>query len=292
MSGYADLHLHTDASDGTRGLDEQLARAKAHALACVAITDHDVIRAELTQRVTSMGGLEVITGVEIKATFGKVAGEILGYFVDPTSDRLRFLLDGLKASRVERMHKMVELCREHTKASITFEDVRAVGPGNIGRPHLARVMIDRGLVDTFSEAFAEWLGKGRRCYWPIDKPDYRDVLNAVHEAGGATALAHPCLMKIDGWDRFLGELAVAGLDAIEVFYPYRAANGIGRGLTLAPSLMRTMTEKRGFLLTGGSDDHGPDSTKDSIGTIRVPYERVEALKERLASLEKPSSPTA
>ena len=278
MTGYADLHLHTVASDGTRTVGELLTCAKQHALRAIAVTDHDVISEELTGRVAERGGVELITGVEIKATFDGIAGEILGYFVDPTAPGLGKLLDDLKQSRVGRMRRMVDLCCEHTDAEITFDEVRAVAAGNLGRPHLARVLMDKGVASSFQEAFGEWIGKGRACYWPIDKPDYREVLRTVHEAGGVGSLAHPCLMKIDGWDRFLGQLAAAGLDAIEVFYPYVASNGIGRGLSIDPRLMRTMAEKRGFLLTGGSDDHGPGSTKESLGAIRLPYERVEALK--------------
>jgi len=283
MIGYADLHLHTVASDGTQTLSTLIARAKARGLSCIAITDHDVITEELSGRIEVRDGVEVITGVEIKATFGDVAGEILGYFVDPDTPRLRSMLDALKRSRVGRMRRMVDLCKEHADVEITFDEVRAVAAGNLGRPHLARILMDKGVIGSFEEAFGEWIGKGCPCYWPIDKPDYRDVLVAVHDAGGVASLAHPCLMKVDDWPGFLDELRAAGLDAIEAIYPYRAANGIGRGMSIDPRLMRTMAEQRGFLLTGGSDDHGSDSPKESLGTIRLPYERVEALKRALPS---------
>ncbi|MFC2077520.1 PHP domain-containing protein [Candidatus Bipolaricaulota bacterium] len=281
MIGYADLHLHTVASDGTQTLSTLIARAKAHGLSCIAITDHDVISSELVNRVGVYGGVEVITGVEVKATFGDIAGEILGYFVDPDSPGLRSMLDALKRSRVGRMRRMVDLCREHAGVEITFDEVRAIAAGNLGRPHLARILMDKGVIGSFEEAFGVWLGKGRPCYWPIDKPDYREVLDAVHDAGGVASLAHPCLMKIEDWPGFLDEPRVAGLDAIEAIYPYRASSGIGRGMSIDPRLMRTMAEQRGFLLTGGSDDHGANSPKESLGTIRLDYERVEALKAAL-----------
>ena len=281
MIGYADLHLHTVASDGTQTLPRLIARAKACGLSCIAITDHDVIADELTGRVDVRDGVEVITGVEIKATFGDVAGEILGYFVDPDAPRLRSMLDALKQSRVERMRRMVDLCKEHAGVEITFDEVRAIAAGNLGRPHLARILIDKGVIGSFEEAFGEWIGKGRRCYWPIEKPNYRDVLAAVHDAGGVASLAHPCLMKVEEWAGFLDELRVAGLDAIEAIYAYREPNSAGRGMSIDPRLMRTMSEQRGFLLTGGSDDHGSKSPKESLGTIRLPYARVEALRQAL-----------
>jgi predicted metal-dependent phosphoesterase TrpH len=289
MTGYADLHLHTIASDGTRTASALVTSAKAHGLSCIAITDHDVISDELTSRVAVRHGVEVITGVEVKTTFGRVAGEILGYFVDPTAPGLRTLLDGLSGSRVERMRTMVDLCREHLDVEITFNDVRALAAGNLGRPHLARILIDRGVVGSFEEAFREWIGKGRPCYCPIDKPDYHEVLRVLHEAGGVASLAHPCLMKVEKWGEFLGDVGAAGLDAVEAFYPYAPSNGIGRGQSIEPTLFRSMAEKRGFLLTGGSDDHGPGSTKESIGTIRLPYERVEALKVVAQSWESTAS---
>jgi len=285
MAGYADLHLHTIASDGTRTIDEVVRAAKACALQAIAITDHDVVADELTSRVTERHGVEVITGVEIKAMFGvgdgAVAGEILAYFIDPAAGKLKEMLDALETSRISRMKQMVDLCREHAGADITFEEVRAVAQGNIRRPHLARVLIDKGVVGSFEEAFGELLVKGKPCYSAIDKPFYVDVIEAVHDAGGVTSLAHPCLMKVPDWDPFLDDVKKAGLDGLEVFYPYRAANGEARGLSIDPSLLKANAKKRGFLLTGGSDDHGRDSTKESLGSIRVDYEHVEALKTSL-----------
>jgi len=281
MNGYADLHLHTIASDGTQTIDELARRARECALRTIAITDHDVISDELTGRISERNGVEIITGVEVKATFESVAGEILGYFVDPGAPKLRELLDRLKTSRIDRMRWMVDLCREEIGVSISFDDVREVAAGNLGRPHLARILIDRGVVGTFSDAFSEWLGKGRPCYWPIDKPPYPDVLEAIHDAGGVASLAHPCLMEVEDWPGLLDELSRAGLDAIEVFYPYIASDDASRGRSIEPRVMKNGAELRGFLLTGGSDDHGRDSTKESLGEIRVPYERVEALRAAL-----------
>jgi predicted metal-dependent phosphoesterase TrpH len=256
-------------------VDEQARRAKAAALSCIAITDHDVVSDDITERVATMHGIEVIAGVEIKADFDGVTGEVLGYFFDPKHEELRSFLVGMETARVERMNEMIRRCRETLKIEIDLADVRAVADGNLGRPHLARVLMEKGVVADFSEAFGKLLKRGAPCYAPIEKDDFRDVVALVRRAGGVTSIAHPCLMKVDDWDAFLDEAAAAGVDALETFYPYDAAN---RGLTIEPRILRTMAEKRGFLLSGGSDDHGPDSTKESIGQIRVPYERVDALR--------------
>lgn len=276
--GYADLHLHTISSDGTVTVDEQARRAKATALSCIAITDHDVISDDVTARVATIAGVEVIAGVEIKADFDGVTGELLGYFVDPQFEELRSFLARMETARVARMKEMIRRCREELKIEIGLEDVRAVAAGNLGRPHLARVLVNKGVVPDLSEAFNRLLKRGAPCYAPIEKDGFREVAEIVHRAGGVVSVAHPCLMRIDDWDGFLDELLAAGVDGLETVYPYDPSS---RNLAIAPRVLQTMAEKHGFLMTGGSDDHGPDSTKESIGTIRLPYECVEALKAAL-----------
>ena len=278
---YADLHLHTVASDGTQTVDTLIRRAKAMALHCIAVTDHDIISPDLTTRVTSVHSMEVITGVEVKAMFGDIAGELLGYFVDPNHSGLQELLGPLATSRDERMMNMVALCREHLGIDITYEEVLAEsGGGNVGRPHLARVLIEKGAVATFQEAFATLLGGDCPCYDAIKKPDFRDAVRILKEAGGAVSVAHPCLMEIPDWDVFLGELKDAGVDGMESVYPY---DPLARNLSIEPWLLAEKAERRGFLVTGGSDDHGPGG-KESLGSVRLPYERVEILKERAGGL--------
>jgi len=110
--GYADLHLHTTASDGTQGILQLVKRAAAYGLSAIAITDHDTISQELTERVIKINGLEVITGVEIKVDFNGIRGELLGYFVDPACPSLHEIFLFMKRSREERMAKMVKRCAD------------------------------------------------------------------------------------------------------------------------------------------------------------------------------------
>ena len=282
--GTADLHLHTIASDGTVTVDEQVLRAKAAALSCIAITDHDAISDGITERVATIGGVEVIAGVEIKADFDGVTGEILGYFVDPRHEGLHAFLSRMETARVDRMEEMIRRCRDELKIPIGLEDVREIAKGNVGRPHLARVLVNMGVVPDLSEAFNRLLKRGAPCYAPIEKDDFREIVEIVHRAGGVASLAHPCLMRIDDWDAFLDELLAAGVDALETFYPYDPSS---RSMTIEPRVLQTMAGKLGFLMTGGSDDHGPNSTKESIGTIRLPYEHVEALKAASSEQKRP-----
>ncbi len=275
-AGFADLHLHTVASDGTQTLAEMAARARACGLAAIAITDHDTISSELTGRVATMGGVEVITGVELKADFDGVSGELLGYFVDPSSSRLRDLLAWMDEARRLRMEHMVGKCRE-AGFEIDMADVRRHAAGNFGRPHLARALAESGAVRQSDEAFERLIGRGRPCYVSLEKPALRDAVDALHSAGAAVSVAHPCLMRVGDWDTFLDLLVGAGVDGMETVYPYRTSPTTE--LTISPELLRAKADQRNLLTTGGSDDHGIDSTKATLGQIRLPYEHIVALKK-------------
>jgi len=279
-SGYADLHLHTTASDGTQEIPELVKRAAACGLSAIAITDHDTVSPALTQRVTRIGRLEVITGVEIKVDFDGISGELLGYFIEPNAPALKDLFSFMGKARAMRMEKMVIRCRDYLQLDISLAEVRALAQGSIGRPHLAKILIEKGAVETMSDAFTQLIGDGQPCYIPLERPGFRAAAHAVHAAGGATSLPHPCFMDVLDWDAFLTTIHAEGVDGLEVFYPYR--NGM-EGLSIAPALLQSLAKRHKFLLTGGSDDHGPSSVKETLGSIRVAYEHVEALK-RLCGL--------
>ncbi len=276
--GFADLHLHTVASDGTQTLAEMAARAKASGLSAIAITDHDTISSDLAERVAYVNGVEVIAGVELKADFDGVSGELLGHFVDPQASKLRELLAWMEEARVRRMNLMVEQCRASGLA-IEFADVRRHAAGNLGRPHLARALMHSGAVATSDEAFEKLIGRGKPCYVPLEKTGFREAVKILHEAGGVTSLAHPCLMHVGDWDAFLDLLAAESVDGLETLYPYRSSPTTA--LSISPELLRAKAGRRGLLTTGGSDDHGLGSNKVTLGQVRLPYDHVAALKRRV-----------
>lgn len=272
----ADLHLHTTASDGTQSIFELVERAVTCGLSAIAITDHDTISSDLVERVTEIRGIEVITGVEIKVDYTGVSGELLGYFVEPQAPSLRTLFSFMHRAREERMQRMIERCVEHLKIDITFEEVHALAKGSVGRPHLARILVAKGLAPSLGSAFRQYIKAGKPCYVPLVRPDYRDATHAIHAAGGVAVIPHPCLMPIEDWGAFLEKTRSEGIDGIEVFYPYDRTTG---DLSIGPEKLRAMSEKYGFLLTGGSDDHGPNSVKETLGVIKLPYHYVAALKQ-------------
>ncbi|MCD6135967.1 PHP domain-containing protein [Candidatus Bipolaricaulota bacterium] len=277
---YADLHLHTTASDGTQDIPTLVSRAVGVGLSAIAITDHDTISPDLSQRVTRISDIEVITGVELKVDYDGIPGELLGYFIDPLSEPMKKLFDFMRTARQERMEEMVRRCRERARVDVSIDEVRALAAGSIGRPHLAKVLVDKGAVRTMREAFDELIGSGGTCYVRLERPRFRDAADAIHAAGGVTSVPHPCFIDVSDWDAFSDKLLAAGIDGIESFYPY--AEGDNR-LHITPERVRQIAMEKGFLLTGGSDDHGPNSVKERLGAIHLPYRYVEALKKRCQS---------
>ncbi len=273
---YADLHLHTTASDGTQTISQLVSRATAVGLSIIAVTDHDTIAPEIKTRRHVRNGVEVITGVEIKVDFDGIYGELLGYFIDPQAEALIELFSRMKKARVARMEEMVLRCRDYTGADISLEEVRKLAAGSIGRPHLAQILVRKKVVATKREAFDTLIGNGKPCYIPIPRPGFREAAYAIHRAGGVTSIPHPCLLDVPEWEPFLAQVKEEGVDGIEAFYPYEDVN---RELSIAPNEILTLAEKHGFLLTGGSDDHGPGSVKEELGKVRIPCKYVNRLKE-------------
>lgn len=268
---WADLHLHTRWSDGTLDLGAMVKRAKGIGLSAIAITDHDTIGPDLLSPETPLDGVEVICGVEVKAEVMGEKGEILGYFLSPGHPALRELFAWMAEARRRRMEEMVRRCQEVLGSPIDLAEVTAGAAGSVGRPHLAAVLVQRGLALDYEDAFRRFLTEGTPCYVPLPRPTSRHVIAAIRAAGGVASLAHPCFLALGNWKEALTGLAGEGLAAVEVYYPYESSR---QTLRADPGQVEAMAAKLGLVPTGGSDDHGPGSVKDSIGSVRIPYSPV------------------
>lgn len=282
MTGrVADLHMHTTASDGTDSLEKRVYDARDRDLTAIAVTDHDTISEELSERSTEMEGVEVITGAEIKASLNGRKVEILGYFLDPSDEELVDLLDDIKERRVERMEGMVEKLNDLVEPEITLDNVLSRTDSTVGRPHLAEEMVYQGVVDEFQDAFKEYLGEDGLAYVESDLVDVAEVIEAVHANGGVASLAHPGLSLDDeSAEDDVAYLVDAGLDAIETYYDY---GDIDEKPWISFGNERTweLVEQHDLLTTGGSDCHGSQAgEKYRIGTVVVPYGDVDLLRER------------
>ncbi|MDY6764386.1 MAG: PHP domain-containing protein [Halobacteria archaeon] len=277
--GIADLHMHTTASDGMSTVRERIEQAKEHDLDAIAITDHDSISTDLEDRVKPVDGIELITGVEARAEIDGTKIEILGYYVDPSNRRLRDTLEEIRGLRHKRNRELTERLNRVTGLDVSYDELRSEKPGVIGRPHFAEILVERGFVDSISQAFDEYLGRDRPAYVETEKLSYDEVLSVILGAEGVPSLAHPGRIRSDRVEEIVETLVGSGLEGIEVWYPYDESS-IGMRSDVGVEEANEIAEKHGLVKTGGSDCHGPGSGHFRIGSVRVPEEELEELRRR------------
>lgn len=278
--GYADLHLHTNRSDGYYSPRELIEKVLPLGLKAIAIVDHDEISAiDEAMHYCDANGLEILPGVELSVSYRGMDLHVLGYCFDHKHPRLVEYLCRFKEERRKRAELMVQKLKK-LGMPISLESVLdKAGEGSIGRPHIANVLIDEGYVSSFQEAFNKFLGNGRPAYFDKLKIEVAEALQLVKEAGGICSIAHPGLELSDS---HLLELIKSGADAIEVFHPQHNDEKTQQ--------LRDLAENNGVLITGGSDFHGGSKGDDALGKYKVPYANVEKMKERIAQFTKTHLP--
>jgi predicted metal-dependent phosphoesterase TrpH len=275
-----DLHLHTTASDGTMSPAELVRYAQEKGLKVIAITDHDTIEglSEGIQEGNKVG-LEVIPGVELSADAPTGTMHLLGYYIDPDSSELADKLRVLQQARMERNLKMVEKLRA-LGISLELSEVKAAPEhGQIGRPHFAYTMVQKGYAQNIQDAFDRYLGKGRPAYVEKFRFSPAEAMDFIRKAGGITVLAHPFTLKQaepQDFEALIRELKEKGLDGIEVYYPEHS-DGQKR-------LYRDVAQKYGLVISAGSDFHGLTKDEADLGegyaAGELTYDLVEAMKAR------------
>lgn len=267
----ADLHLHTNFSDGTFTPEELVLHAQKAGLACIAVTDHDSVEAcERVAASCAKVNMEFIPGTELTAEHDETELHVLGYFLDTHNEKLLAEIAKFQAVRQNRIHDMVARINE-LGVPLQVESVFAMANcKSPGRPHVARALVKAGLVKNLDEAFERFLKKGRPAWVPKSKVSALEAIQLVHQAGGLAVMAHPGLNRTDD---VIPALVTAGLDGIECFHTKHSTAMSERYLEIA--------DKYRLLITGGSDCHGFSKGKPLIGTIRLPYELVGKMKERV-----------
>ncbi len=246
-----DLHIHTHYSDGENSPQEIVQLALRKNLIAIAITDHDIVAGVAVAQETAVDTpLEVISGVELSVNWKGRAAHLLGYCFDCTDKELLAGLDWIQEGRVLRNRQIIERLAE-LGCPITMEELQQTSAtGLIGRPHFARLLIQKGVVRSMEEAFRSYLGAGARAYVPRRSMDLDAASAMLHKAGGVAVVAHPFTLGYSEkeFDAEVAEMAAAGLDGLEVFYPKHTKNFTRR--------LRAVAEKHNLLETGGSDYHG------------------------------------
>ena len=269
-----DLHLHTRFSDGSYSPAELIHAAQGAGLAAIAVTDHDTLLGIADCLAAGQrAGFEVVAGVEMTCRIDTIELHLLGYFFGETwkSESLHAICHHATKIRDQRIDDFIARLNA-LGIALTRADVGAPGvnPGSLGRPHVAAALVHKGVVKNLDEAFERFLKRGRPAYVERYRMTIAEAIGHIKRAGGLAVLAHPGLNRIDAR---IPELVDQGLDGLEVWHSKHSPTHSAKYLDMAAKL--------GLVATGGSDCHGPARGPAVIGSIKVPYAQLEALRDRL-----------
>lgn len=272
MTRYADLHTHTYHSDGTRSPREVIDVARSRGLSIVAISDHDNVAAFFEVKgYAGDCGMTLIPAVELSCTYRGVDVHVLAYAFDPFDARIDERLREFREVRLRRGVAMVEKLRT-LGYQISLERVEQLaGGGAMGRPHVARALVEAGHVATVSQAFDTLIGTGKPAYVPKARFEIPEAIEMIRSAGGVTSVAHPTVYP--NHEQIVIEALDAGVDGVEVFHPNVSDADRERYTSIA--------RFRSKLVTGGSDDHGANKEVETLGTVRVPETLLGPILERI-----------
>jgi hypothetical protein len=270
-----DLHSHTDESDGTFSPAQLVQEARRVGVGVLAITDHDTLAGyDQALALAAPAGVELICGIELSTELNGHSVHLLGYFMHGGElTEFRTWVLTMQASRRERNLRLAARLQE-LGLDITLEEATARGRGMTGRPHFARIMVEKGYVKNIQQAFDDYLGEGAKGYVERYEPTLAQGVERIRTAGGIASLAHPVRLKED-LASILPGLRDAGLNAIEAYHSDHSPELTELYLSLAHS--------HDLLITGGSDFHGAVKPGIELGTgrsgnLRIPNEIVDCLK--------------
>ena len=248
-----DLHIHSSFSDGAFTPSELVALAVNQDVRVIAIADHDsVAGVEEAAVAGAAAAVVVIPAVELSVQFKEWQDvHLLGYGIDSCDKRFLQSLDGFRRHREGRNDEILERVNDclhaEGRSALDRENVLAFARGSIGRPHIARALLERRYVDSMEDAFQRYLVPCNvpKSYWPME-----EAIAAIHSIGGVAVLAHPTSISKDPGTlgSVITDLHVSGLDGIEVY------NNMGWPLEI--EFLRRTAVSHGLLLTAGSDFHG------------------------------------
>ncbi|MQC19018.1 MAG: PHP domain-containing protein [Chloroflexi bacterium] len=282
-----DFHCHSNRSDGTLAPGELVDLAARNGVRTLALTDHDTLDGldEARAAAARHPGFTLVPGVELSCDIPGTEVHLLGLFVDDRHKAFRTELNRIRETRVRRGELIVEALAG-LGAPVSWESVREIaGEASIGRPHIARALIEAGHATDIDDAFARLLGRDSPAYVERERVTPADAIALVHSAGGFAVFAHPPFTT--DYERVAGELAAAGLDGMEVYYRHYSAEQIDE--------LRALAERLGLTPSGGSDFHGLQRENEhEPGAFAMPAQAVETLldaaRERGCVIPTPTPP--
>jgi 3',5'-nucleoside bisphosphate phosphatase len=275
MTYTIDLHTHSTASDGLYTPRELLHMAKEAKLDILALTDHDSTNgvAEAAETAQALH-IEFIPGVELNTDSAGGEVHMLGYFPDLAQPAFQAALKNLRDAREHRGQRMVEQLNAHG-INVSWERVREIAQGAVGRPHVARALLEAGYVKSIGEAFDTYIGRNGVGFVPRPRLSSVDAVRLIASANGLPVIAHPLTLPgLAALREELPALCAAGMVGLETYYgPYTPED---------ERELRTLADAYHLIPTGGSDFHGPGIHPTPLGGRHVPYEAVERLKAAAA----------
>jgi len=266
---WADLHIHTNKSDSTSSITDVFANAAREQIDAIAITDHDTVAAmEEAEKLAEKGGIEFVPGIEISAMLDNREVHIVGLFIDWKDKGFHDKLAYFQAKRMERAEKIINKLKQMNMSlefSELFEFTQNIN--NVGRLHIARLLVYRRYADNIRDAFDKYLSEERPAYVEKARISVEEGIALIKSVKGVAILAHPGKLKMDD---LIGKWHAAGLDGVEAFHPDHNYGDTGRYMEIA--------QKYGMLISGGSDCHGMGKDNTKIGKVKLPYSYFEKIR--------------
>lgn len=279
---FYDLHIHTTASDGAFSPSEIVEKAVKRGLKGIAITDHDAIEG-IEEAVVYAShhypGFLVIPGIEMNTTADGESVHILGYGIDYHNKNFICSLQKMRGWREERALKIVEKLST-LGYSITYDEVAALADGSIGRPHIARVLVNKKMIPSVQWAFDHLLSKGKKAYVPRHEFSPVQAVELIHHYGGVAILAHPGLINNQKEVRHLLDAIPPIIDGLEVHYPAHKLYQVEK--------YKEWANERNLLITGGSDYHGIGNNEHGgyVGFRGLDKEKFIEFSSKVAKIKK------
>jgi predicted metal-dependent phosphoesterase TrpH len=274
-----DLHAHTDRSDGLLSPERLVDLACNNGLSALGITDHDTLDGYDQAAPHALArGLDLVCGIELSARFRSKTVHVLGYFLEGAANsEFRNRLAALKSSRRDRNRRLAERLRS-LGLDVKLEEAEELGKDQTGRPHFARLLVSKGYVESYRDAFDRYLDEKAPGFVEREEPSLRRVFAWIRESRGIPVWAHPgrfIAAESDEAAELFAEMAGRGCLAIECFHRDHTIDQGERYAHVARGL--------GMGVTGGSDFHGPAPNGVPLGGLRLP----DSLLEEFRAFAKP-----
>jgi predicted metal-dependent phosphoesterase TrpH len=276
MGKVADLHVHTDVSDGTFSPEKAVGYAKLQGLDAIAITDHDTCAAITPAIMIAKDmDIEIIPGVELTIDVEDDEIHILGYFIDWQDNSFIKKLEELCRAREERAKEILRRLNEQG-IDLKYEDLLEIAgsrTGSVGRLHIANLLYKKGKVACIREAFTKYIGNDSPAYVKKFKLSPREAADMIKAVGGVSVLAHPKTINTETkpLKDIVKMLVGEGIQGIEVYHPDHNSR--------ESSEFKKLASEYDLLITGGSDCHGLGKKEVLLGKVKIPYELVEKLRD-------------